>query len=356
MSLAHVPPRAPTPPERDDRSTTPQIAEDPPPDLQPHPFQTRANGLGIFRRYTHAPTWFPRHKERLDFVCDSPSLEGLPPPIRTVTIHEISHGDPYAPFANFSIAAYMAAYFSGKDTKSEDHATSLAKITQDPRYRADDMQGFNAHLENERLDKYLRQDTEDETHPFQTRDGWRESTVHISLPVEKKSFASEDDAPTLPIHRLFHQRITEIVRTVCASKAAETFHFTPYTMHWRPDPTNPDKHERVYADTYTSDAMIQAQTAIDEIPRQEGDVKQRIALGLMLASDSTQLTNFGSASVWPVYLMFVNQSKQERASPTCHAVHHLAYIPSVCRKANQTIHFANIHRSLAEISLAVIES
>ncbi|KAH9033089.1 hypothetical protein EDB85DRAFT_1890372 [Lactarius pseudohatsudake] len=27
--------------------------------------------------------------------------------------------------------------------------------------------------------------------------------------------------------------------------------------------------------------------------------------------------------------MFVNQPKQERAKPTCHAVHHLAYVPSL---------------------------
>ena len=30
-----------------------------------------------------------------------------------------------------------------------------------------------------------------------------------------------------------------------------------------------------------------------------------------------------------IYLMFVNQSKQERMKPLCHMMHHLAYIPSV---------------------------
>ncbi|KAH9039665.1 hypothetical protein EDB85DRAFT_2141171 [Lactarius pseudohatsudake] len=100
-------------------------------------------------------------------------------------------------------------------------------------------------------------------------------------------------------------------------------------MHWRPDPLDPDKHERLYAETYTSDAMIQTQTEVDDIPREEGDTRECIALGLMLASDSAQLTSFGSASVWPVYLMFANQSKQERVKPSCHAVHHLAYVPSL---------------------------
>lgn len=327
MSLAHVPPRAPTPPERDDRSTSPDPIENHSPDPQPHPFQTHTNKLGVFRRYTHAPTWYPRHEERLDLVCDSRTSDIQPHSTRTETIHELSRDtpNPYAPFPNFTTAAFMATYFSGMDSKSEEHATSLAKITQDPRYKAEDLAGFNSHVENTRLDKYLK----DGTQLFQTKDGWQESTVHIRLPVEKKPFSSEDDAPTLPIHRLFHRRITDIVKTVCESKAADTFHFPPYTMHWCPDSLDPGKHERIYADTYASDAMIQAQTDVDSIPRQEGDIKERIALGLMLASDSAQLTSFGSASVWPIYLMFANQSKQERVRPTCHAVHHLAYVPSV---------------------------
>ncbi|KAH9167309.1 hypothetical protein EDB89DRAFT_2075020 [Lactarius sanguifluus] len=324
MSLDHVPPRAPTPPECNDRSVTPETVEEPPSDPRPHPFQTHVNKLGIFRRYTHTPTWLPKHDERFDLVCDSPSLDAPRPPDTAGAIHEVSH-DLIGPFPNFSVAMYMGMYFSGMDTKSEEHASFLAKTMQDDRFDSKHLAGFSAHVENVRLDKYLT----DGEHPFQIRDGWQESTVHIRLPLEGKQFNSEDDAPMLPIHRLFHRRITDIIRSVCSSKAVELFHLTPYTMHWRPDPLDPDKHERLYAETYTSDAMIQVQTEVDDIPRQEGDTRECIVLGLMLASDSAQLTSFGSASVWPVYLMFANQSKQERVKLLCHAVHHLAYVPSL---------------------------
>ena len=247
--------------------------------------------------------------------------------------------DPFAPFPNISVALYMATYFSGKDLKSEEHATSVAKIMQDPRFSTEEMKDFNAHVENVRMDKYLKGDA----HPFQAGNGWQESTVDIRLPVEGKSVTSEVNALTLPIRGMYHWRITDIIRTVCKSKAAETFHFTPYTMHWCPDPLDPDKHERVYADTYNADVMIQTQTEIDNLPRQEGDTRERIALGIMLASDSTQLTNFGSASVWPVYLMFANQPKKDRVKPSCHAVHHLAYVPSVSSTyLIESLYFNNI--------------
>ncbi|KAH9162305.1 hypothetical protein EDB89DRAFT_2079835 [Lactarius sanguifluus] len=305
MSLAHVPPQAPTPPERDDRTSSPTLAATPPPDTRPHPFQTQPNKLGVFRRYTHSPRWHPKDEERLDLVCDFPFSDTPPPPVTPETIHEISYNtpEPYTPFTSYSAAVFMAAYFSGSDTKSEEHANMVAAAMEDPRFL--------------------------KPHPFRTQDGWHEATVNIRLPVEGRRFSSEDDAPTLTIPNLFHRRITDIIRSVCASEKAQSFHFLPYTMHWAPDPNNPDKIERVYGETYSSDAMIQAQLDVDSLPRPEGDTTERVALGLMLASDSSQLTNFGSALVWPVYLMFANQSKQEQVRPSCHAVHHLAYVPSI---------------------------
>jgi hypothetical protein len=100
-------------------------------------------------------------------------------------------------------------------------------------------------------------------------------------------------------------------------------------MHWSPNPLNPDRNKQIYSDTYMSEVMIQAQAEVDNLPLLEGDTKECVVQGLMLASDCTQLTNFGSASVWPIYMMFANQPKEERVRPSCHTVHHLAYAPSV---------------------------
>ena len=341
MSLAHVPPRAPTPPESDDRFPSPPIEDTHAADEQPHPFQTAVNKIGVFRRYTHAPSWFPKNDERVDLVCDSPTID-TPPPVHREVIHEISRSmyKPFEPFPNFSTAMFMAAYFSGMDMKSEAHATTLAKTTQHPRFQWEELKNFNAHVENVHLNNYLKRGG----HPFQTENGWQEATVYIRLPVENRRFRSEAEAEMLPIYGLYHRRITDIIRSVCASSATASFHFTPFTMHWTPDSAKPHEHERVYADTYMSDSMIQAQTAVDAIPRAEGDTKERVVLGLMLASDSAQLTSFGTASVWPIYLMFANQPKQERARPSCRAVHHLAYVPSVSILAiGSPLHLTDSH-------------
>ena len=84
-----------------------------------------------------------------------------------------------------------------------------------------------------------------------------------------RSVDSEVNAPTLLIHGLFHCQITDIIRTVCSSKSTEMFCYTPYTMHWHPDPLDPNRHKRVYADTDIADAMVQIQIEVNELPRQE---------------------------------------------------------------------------------------
>jgi hypothetical protein len=49
----------------------------------------------------------------------------------------------------------------------------------------------------------------------------------------------------------------------------------------------------------------------------------------MLWSDSTHLTSFGHALLWPLYLYLGGLSKYTRAKPSSFAAHHLAYIPKV---------------------------
>ena len=178
-------------------------------DPQPHPLQTTANKLGVFRRYTHIPSWNPKNDERLDLVCDSPSVDTPPPHVNENTIHELlpPKSESFAPFANFSTAMYMATYFSEMDTKSEAHATSLTKATQHPMFQWDDLCNFNAHTENVHLDNYLKYGSD----PFQIENGWWSSTTFIHLPVEGRTFKSEDEAHLLPINGLCHRRIVDIV-------------------------------------------------------------------------------------------------------------------------------------------------
>ena len=80
-----------------------------------------------------------------------------------------------------------------------------------------------------------------------------------------------------------------------------------------------------------SDAMIEANQVLQDAPRIDDDppdLEYAIA-PILVYSDSTKLTNFGPASLWPIYVWFLNMCKYMRAQPSSFAAHHLAYIPSV---------------------------
>ena len=82
-------------------------------------------------------------------------------------------------------------------------------------------------------------------------------------------------------------------------------------------------------EVYTSDAHIDAYNELQKQPNKPGCTLEKIILVLMFWSDSTQLANFGTAKVWPLYLFLGNLSKYFRSKPSSGACHHVAYIPSV---------------------------
>ena len=87
--------------------------------------------------------------------------------------------------------------------------------------------------------------------------------------------------------------------------------------------------ECLHGEIYQSDAMLEAQDQISKLPHAPDNTLECVVVPLMVWSDSTQLANFGSASLWPFYLYFGNQLKYTRGKPTANVCHHLAYIPTV---------------------------
>ena len=77
--------------------------------------------------------------------------------------------------------------------------------------------------------------------------------------------------------------------------------------------------------------MLEEDEKIRKLPRVEGDDPsvEYAVLPILLWSDETVLSNFGTAALWPIYLYLGNLSKYVRGRPTEFAAHHLAYIPNV---------------------------
>jgi hypothetical protein len=78
----------------------------------------------------------------------------------------------------------------------------------------------------------------------------------------------------------------------------------PFKKFWQPTHDGPP--QRVYDKIYSSNAMVEVHTAIQNQPREPGCTLEQVVLALMWWSDSTHLVSFGDASLWPLYLFFGN--------------------------------------------------
>ncbi|KAF8833191.1 hypothetical protein BDN67DRAFT_917478, partial [Paxillus ammoniavirescens] len=160
--------------------------------------------------------------------------------------------------------------------------------------------------------------------PFREEHGWCKSSVPVRLPKEKVK-CTELDAPIMDIPGVHHRSLTDIITNVFQDPVAQTFNMTPFEQYWK---VSEERNIKVFSEAYSSPAMLDAYNEINALPREPDDNLERVVASLMTWLDSTHLTNFGDASLWPFYIYFGNQSKYPRGKLTSMACHHVAYIPS----------------------------
>lgn len=295
--------------------------------------KTACNSFGLYREYPNIPTHNPDDTMGLVSLADSspPTTVNeteLPvtAPLSIPTVNPSSDVTSYFPFANSTIFGLMNWMWTGSIMKSMAEMNKLVAFLKSDNFQKDDLDAFNIKGETAKFDRYLgRSDTTDTRVP---RDGWRESTIKIQVPDGEAH--SRDEIPTFDIPGLHHRSIIEVIKAAFSDPNASSFHYTPFKSFWK----NPSKADaeptRVYDELYSSDAMIDAHEKLQRQPPEPGCNLERVVASLMLWSDSTHLANFGTASLWPIYLFFGNQSKWVRGKPKTASCHHIAYIPKVC--------------------------
>lgn len=336
VSLPHIPEhlRQQTQPKVSNIAAQPQI-----PSRSPSPvpsenedtpsFDTEPDQFGLFRSYVSRPTYEPDEEVSLDSVCDSGGLavvkensENWWSVFGSRSSTESVSNKPFAPFLNTTVFRLMSWFYGGSNMKS---VTELDRLVNDvilaEDFDRDHLKGFNGARELKRVDEYKGHDD------FPTQDGWREASVKIRLPAERYRNDNEEDAPEFKVEGVFYRPLTDVIISAFQEAAAETFHLTPFRLFWQRSEDEPP--ERVISELYNSDAMIMEHKKIQAQPREPGCNLETVVAAVMLWSDSTHLANFGTASLWPIYAYFGNQSKYARGKPTSFAAHHIAYIPSV---------------------------
>jgi len=295
-------------------------------------FETQPDVFNVFRRYRYCPTLDPDCNRSPEDFCDAPALlqsKASPPVlfnqprVTKSTLDELGLPS-YAPFSTHLAASIMIWHYTKSNLKSKEETQHLVSDFISNINPAEAL-SFNIDAENKNLDNFLT----NSSNPYPNSDGWFESSIKISMPpCAKKIWPSEANAPQFEVHGLHHRRLINIITGLFQHEIVQTYHLTPFTQFWKPF-DDEDDMEQLYSEAYASQAMQDTYNEILSFPCNADDGLERVVAALMCWSDSTHLANFGSASVWPLYLSIGNQSKYTRVKPSAAALHHVAYFPSV---------------------------
>ena len=218
---------------------------------------------------------------------------------------------------------------TGSKSKSEGEVDRLVDgVLNAPDFHAEDLRSFNAHRENNRLNTASR------TSPLE--DGFQDTNITIKVPTGRP----DDEHRTYSVPGLRYRKLLNVIKAAFQEPLSHQFHFTLFSLMHRSPITK--KEQRVYGELYNSDEFIEENKHVqNHSPPPPDDPTcrlEKVIAALMFWSDSTHLTNFGTAKLWPIYLFFSNLSKYIRLRPSSGACHHLAYIPSVCTTTALSAH------------------
>lgn len=330
------------PPSETQNLSPPSMASDQP-SKSSSEHTTAPNMFGLYRVYSKVPLHDPAETTTPDLLTDSPAIATVPQaegfvgqnPLRVLGSKIASTlGDWFSPFSNVTRFRLMHWLYTGGKMKSEGELQRLVDTVIAPEdFSPSHLNDYSVKSELKRLDNYAAP-----VGMFSAEDGWREGSVKIRVPKEDVKYNSEADAPEFEVKGIWYRPLLAVIRSAYEDESQKQFHNVPFKLFRRSEP-GPDSEddnetpaeERVWTDIFNSDAMLEEQAKIDALPRHPDDPEslEYVAAAGMGYSDSSHLSSFGSAYLWPIYIWMAALSKYLRCKPTSFAAHHIAYIPKV---------------------------
>ena len=272
------------------------------------------NIFGLFWQYEaeNLPSHDPEEELNLADLVDVEA-------VNSDSINQLKYG-PYPNESSFLLGEW---FWNGTVQKSKGSFSDLVDIICSPNFRPDDIRGTNWNLVDERLGG--NEDIDAEWLDFDDAT-WTRISVDIEVPFHRRS--ANPGHQTFAIPDFFHRSIVSIIKEKLANiDNFRHFHLEPFELRWQPGQAT--KPMRVYSELYTSPEFLNAHKDLQSSPPEPSCSLPRYVIALMFASDSTQLTAFGDASIWPLYMFFGNDSKYRRCKPSLHLCAHVAYLRKV---------------------------
>ena len=308
---------------------------------------TERNSFGLFRVYDEASIPSINDPE------DQSGADPLPTKTHGVSQSLPSSINPFHPYPNESSWCLGDWYWNQGAQKSKDSFKQLVQIITSPDFRSEDLCHTNWTAIDRQLGSlYTVQGPSQastmatDSEEFQTEDGgWIRKDITISVPFPRRSLHPGPKDYTIsdfycrPLLSIIREALSDPVR-------CKNFRFEPYSLRWKRSCEDGDIG--VYGELFSSQAFISAHRDLQAVST-TCPLPRRI-VGLMFWSDATQLTAFGDAKLWPLYVYFGNESKYQRCTPTANLCAHAAYFQTVCVPYFVAIHIYCFQSSYLMVS------
>jgi Plavaka transposase len=277
-------------------------------------FRTPPNIFGLFRSYDgKAPAYDPEEQVSFHDLSNVPECT------------EPTEGQTLYPFPNRTSFRLAEWHWNGVQ-KSQASFRELIDIISDPEFRSEDVRDVNWDHIHSKLGT-----DESDSEWLDEDSGWTRTPVTISVPHQSRRGVHSVPGVgprNYTVNDFYHRSLVSVIREkITGLGERHQFHFEPYELHWQR--VNLVDPVRVQGELYTSPAFVDANRELQDLPGEPGCDLPRVIAALMFWSDATQLTAFGNAKLWPLYMFFGNESKYRRCKPTCHLCEHIAYFQTV---------------------------
>jgi hypothetical protein len=347
-----------------DEPEQPEPAPEPSSVPQPDPINivqdTSPNSFGVFRRYFghFLPSRDSAETRAIDYSCDASTFDNVQQAEeerelagedqqqteeerRLLAITPIpaqpNEKPSYYPFPNFTRYQLVRWFYRNHVKTVKDFQHLIDEVLLHPDYTTDHIRGMDVKQELKRLDSATIPSIVSATAEFDPlfppSEGWKQSSVTIRLPPPNVhfKFKKEGDAPAVTVDGIHHRSLLEGITRAFTRQSFFDFHLKGFQLWWKP--SEYEEPQRVYNEAYSSDAFLEMERQIPPLSEQDiqDGVQEPVVVPIMLYSDATHLANFGTASLWPIYMYIGLLSQYIRSKASSFAAFHLAYLKSVCR-------------------------
>ncbi|KAG9085201.1 hypothetical protein FS749_004615 [Ceratobasidium sp. UAMH 11750] len=284
---------------------------------EPEPYTTLPDSFGCYRVYLAKPKSIP------DSTCELGDLSEISkPPNHHFAPTPATIPDLIAPCPNISVFRLQHWHWNEGNKKSLGARESLINnVISKPDFVPADVSNIHWAKLNNSLASYAT-NSELVQHPY---------NLPLSIPPRTPAAAirykSDPAQSTFPVPMHASGSLIGTVRSAFEKNNPQFFHYDPYEAYCQ-DPKTSNVH-RSYGEAYESQRMLNAHRAVQQIVLDKPCDLPRCVAALMIFSDATQLSNFGSAKAWPIRVTFGNISKYERCRPIMQNHYEVDFIPSL---------------------------